>query len=250
MPPDTAPRRRRDQARLAVGLAWVAGGVDAIGFLTLAHLFTAHMSGNSVAMAAYAGQGQWPEALRRAFPIPAFAAGVMGGAALMEGCRRKNVRAPGALALALEAALLLAFLLWQSSVPAHGGIPPLPTWRFRCLAALLPLAMGLQNAALRRVGGKTVRTTYISGNLTDFAEGLSEWMFRLRDRAQGRSEGKPPSRMALAGCIWLGYIAGAAGGSLLEGRWAFWALTLPLAGLLAAIGAEWRQPLEAAAYRE
>jgi uncharacterized membrane protein YoaK (UPF0700 family) len=42
------------------------------------------MSGNSVAMAAYAGQGHWAEAARRAFPIPLFVAGVALGASIAE----------------------------------------------------------------------------------------------------------------------------------------------------------------------
>src|SRR5579885_833441 len=34
---------------LAVALAWVAGFVDVTGYLTLIHIFTSHLSGNSVA---------------------------------------------------------------------------------------------------------------------------------------------------------------------------------------------------------
>ncbi|MDQ2798914.1 MAG: DUF1275 family protein [Armatimonadota bacterium] len=67
----------QEKARLGLLLAWVAGGVDATGFLTLAHLFTAHMSGNSVALAVSAAQGHWMEAARRAFPIPLFVVGAL-----------------------------------------------------------------------------------------------------------------------------------------------------------------------------
>ena len=42
-------RKEREKAWLAVLLAWVAGCVDAVGYLMLFHLFTAHMSGNSAA---------------------------------------------------------------------------------------------------------------------------------------------------------------------------------------------------------
>src|SRR5262249_36270733 len=40
-------RKEREKAGVVLLLAWIAGGVDAIGYLVLLHLFTAHMSGNS-----------------------------------------------------------------------------------------------------------------------------------------------------------------------------------------------------------
>jgi uncharacterized membrane protein YoaK (UPF0700 family) len=238
----TLPKTERKKAWLAVLLAWVAGGVDAIGFLTLLHLFTAQMSGNSIAMTAYVGQGHWAEAARRAFPIPLFVLGVALGAALMEWGKRGAFRSPSTLTLGLEALLLLTFLAWGQRVIIQGGIPPVPTWRFYGLAALLPLAMGLQNAALRRGGGKTVRTTHVTGTLTDLAEGMVEMLFRLWDRSKGRGMEMPSSRAALAAGIYAGYVVGGVLGSLAESRWMLEALALPLVGLAVVIGVDLRQP--------
>jgi uncharacterized membrane protein YoaK (UPF0700 family) len=50
-------------------LAWVAGYVDAVGFLTLAGLFVAHMSGNTVRLGVFVGDGDWSLAAQRFVPI-------------------------------------------------------------------------------------------------------------------------------------------------------------------------------------
>jgi uncharacterized membrane protein YoaK (UPF0700 family) len=47
------------------------------------------------------------------------------------------------------------------------------------------LAMGLQNAALRRVAGENVRPTYVSGILTSGTKQIVTLLFWLRDRAPG-----------------------------------------------------------------
>jgi uncharacterized membrane protein YoaK (UPF0700 family) len=56
-------------------LAWVAGYVDAVGFLTLAGLFTAHMSGNTARLGVFVGDGDWRFAAQRLVPILFFTSG-------------------------------------------------------------------------------------------------------------------------------------------------------------------------------
>ena len=67
---------------MAFPLAWTAGYVDAVGFLTLAGLFVAHMSGNTVRLGVFVGGGDWSLAAQRFVPIVAFILGVVGGIAL------------------------------------------------------------------------------------------------------------------------------------------------------------------------
>jgi uncharacterized membrane protein YoaK (UPF0700 family) len=90
----------------------VAGFVDAAGYIVLVRLFTAHMSGNSVAMGASLGQGDWAEAIRRGFPIPFFVLGVALGVAILEWRSRRAARRKISAVLVPEALLLLAFLLY------------------------------------------------------------------------------------------------------------------------------------------
>lgn len=103
-------RSEREKAWLAPVLSAVAGAVDAVGYLTLLHVFTAHMSGNSDAFGAELGRGNWTEVLRRGFPIPVFVLGVALGVLLIEIASRRGIRSTAALLLSIEGALLVAFV--------------------------------------------------------------------------------------------------------------------------------------------
>ncbi|HVA33334.1 MAG TPA: YoaK family protein, partial [Candidatus Baltobacteraceae bacterium] len=62
---------------VALTLAAIAGGVDGIGYLLLAHIFTSHMSGNTVAMTMYVASRKWSEAWRHIAPIVIFFLGIV-----------------------------------------------------------------------------------------------------------------------------------------------------------------------------
>jgi uncharacterized membrane protein YoaK (UPF0700 family) len=119
---------------------------------------------------------------------------------------------------------------------------------------MLSLAMGMQNATLSRVGRTVVRTTYITGMLTSFAETGAQWCFWLYDRSHGRGF----KRLALAlrvslrrehvrdmllfAGIWIGFAVGAAMSGYAETFWQWHALFLPLGGILLVTiaSARWR----------
>lgn len=254
----TQARRVREKAALAIVLSWVAGLVDAIGYLTLFHLFTAHMSGNSVATGVALGQGGWAMALRRATPIPLFVVGVMLGAALVEAAARRGLRSTLSVALAPVVALLVAFMTLGTVLLRDTTVRPDTTWQFYLLVALPTLAMGCQNAALRRVGGRYVRITYVTGMLTNLAEQAVVFLYWLRDRTRGRGIRRlalalrlAPRRPAfvhgaLYGGIWLGYILGAIVGGVSDMRWALRALLIPLCSLALVIALDLVRPAHAA----
>ncbi len=234
------------RARLAVLMAWAAGGVDAIGYLALAHLFTAHMSGNSAAMGAHLGRAEWAEALRRSLPILPFLAGILVGAAATEAVCRAGFRSPFSIALLAEAGLLLAFLASGSTLRKMNAPQPRSIGEYALFVALPSLAMGLQNATLRRVGGKTVRTTYVTGTLTDMCEELVAWGFWRRDaRAGVPQKGPPPSlaRIGLLAGIWVAFIVGGVAGGFAFKQWYLNALALPLAALACVIAADLIRPI-------
>jgi uncharacterized membrane protein YoaK (UPF0700 family) len=91
----------RDCSWVAFLLAWTAGAVDAIGYLVLYHEFTAHMSGNTVAMGAQLGEGNFGEAAHRLIPIPLLVLGIALGATLIEIAIRRDVRRTFSLMIAL-----------------------------------------------------------------------------------------------------------------------------------------------------
>jgi uncharacterized membrane protein YoaK (UPF0700 family) len=251
-------REDREKAWLAILLAWVAGFVDAVGYVSLFRLFIAHMSGNSAAMGAHFGQGEWGEAFYRAFPIPVFVLGVVAGAAMHEAGSRRGVRSLFSLTLGLEAALLFLFMIWGEGVIRGGEISANLDWELYPLVALPAFAMGLQNAALRRVGGRIVRTTYVTGLLTHLAEDGVEYLYWLRDHRLGamghrvaaaqRAATRPPSlkMMLSGGGIWLAFVTGAITGGYAQKRWELRSLLLPLSGLALIIALDWLRPVRAA----
>jgi uncharacterized membrane protein YoaK (UPF0700 family) len=122
-------------------LAWGAGYVDAVGFLTLAGLFVAHMSGNTVRLGVFAGGGDWSLAAQRVVPIVFFTLGVIGGIALVEALRRRSTPAPAGV-LSIETALLLLFMVvgravlgGESATGARGSTTcsrSWSSWPWRC----------------------------------------------------------------------------------------------------------------------
>ncbi len=228
-----------EKAWLALMLALTGGCVDAVGYVVLWKVFTAHMSGNSVSAAVHVGEGKEAEAFHRAVAVPFFVLGVAVGAALSEVLARSGRRRIFAVAVGLEAALLLIFLLWGGPILSEGRIPEEPAWRFYLLVALPTLAMGVQNASLRRVGTTTVRTTYISGMLTNVAEQTVQYLFWLRDHwseHRGRlvrllrlSAAQPPFlHLCLQGGIWIAFVAGAIFGVWATLRWGLLSLWGPI----------------------
>jgi uncharacterized membrane protein YoaK (UPF0700 family) len=226
----------------AVSLAGVAGFVDAAGFLTLGGLFTAHMSGNTARLGVRLGGGQLGAALPLAVAIALFVIGVMAGAAASELLMRRGGASTVAAVLTAQALLLLAFMLYGATVVGAGGdVASRSLSGFYALLALLVLSMGLQTASIQRVGGSGVRTTYVTGILTDLAHETVNYCARpgspsyLRDVLGLGERRAARGRIGLLGGIASSYLAGAVAGAALQARWHTWAMALPLAVLLAAI---------------
>jgi len=203
--------------QLAIALAAVAGFVDVVGYLTLHHLFTAHMTGNTSKLGVALGHGDLSAALPLAVVPFLFMAGIAAGTTCVVAGRRWA-------ALALQAALVAAYMAYGSTVVRHGTVPDHTASGFYALAALATVALGLQTAALTEVHGATVRTSYISGVLTNIAQAGVR-------RIAGRGGGDRPLR--LLGLLCVGYLAGATLGSYTLGHLRLWCLAIPL-GVLAA----------------
>lgn len=145
-------RRRR---LLAVGLAGLAGYVDAIGFLSADGYFISFMSGNTTRLGVNLAR-QPERAVMPALLIAGFVCGVALGAivAARAGDRRKPA------VLALVAALL-----------AGGALAPtiLPD---RLSLALLVGAMGALNNTFQRDGEVSVGLTYMTGALVKLGQAI------------------------------------------------------------------------------
>ena len=246
---------QRNQVILALLLAAVAGFVDAVGYLTLNHLFTAHMSGNSARLGVYAGLSDLAAAAPMAAAVLLFVIGIAAGTAVHEIAVRRGVRATTALLLGVQAVLLAAFIVYGRTVIDADGHVPVTSWRdFYLLSSLVILSIGFQVCALQRVAGRTTRTAYVSGMLTKFTQEAVNWLFWCHDgdrrteqsylsRAGFGSRRESVELAGLFGGIWCLYAVGAALGSYTDTRWRLWSLLLPLLALSAAAVADWRRPI-------
>jgi len=229
----------RQQRWVVWMLAWVAGCVDAVGYLTLLRLFTAHLSGISVEAGIRAGEQDWVGLLERAAPVPLLVVGVVLGLVLTEVAGRMGARSPMALVVALEAALLVVPIVAGTALLGDGVVAAGSAWQLYVLAPPLVLAMGLQNATLRGVGPYAVRTTFITGMLTSVADELARRVFALYDERRGgplagRARATPRG-LTLFGGIYAAFVLGAIAGGLGQQHWGVRTLAGPVGVLIAVV---------------
>jgi uncharacterized membrane protein YoaK (UPF0700 family) len=205
---------------MALALAAIAGAVDGSGYLLLYHVFTSHMSGNTVAMTLSVASGNWRESWRHFEPIVVFFFGILAGIALTDLLVALRVARMFAVVAGLEFVLLVIFF-----AVAH---PP-QQWMVVWPAS----AMGVQNAMLRRVGHHRVRTTFITGMLTNTAQGLVEALQAVFTHS-GESREKFAD-FTFYGAIWVCFASGGILAAFIAVAYGTWALLLPLSGLGALI---------------
>jgi uncharacterized membrane protein YoaK (UPF0700 family) len=217
----------RGRVRIVL-LALSAGCVDAVGFLLLFGIFTAHLSGDTTHLAVDLGSGDFRhDALARVAVLVVFVAGVVAGVAVMAANVERHRRV-----LVVEIACVVIVMVTGTatigtSAFSNGSLV------FYVLVVLAAVSMGLQSAYVRREAGTTVHTTFITGMLTALAEDTVAW---YRDRTDTAARG----RVATHGSIWVGYLVGGVAGAALAVQWDFWALALSVVLLLVVLVDELR----------
>ncbi|HET6586642.1 MAG TPA: YoaK family protein [Oleiagrimonas sp.] len=254
MPASTANRAK---ALTAWALAAMAGFIDAVGYRSLQHLFTAHMSGNSARLGVFLGKLDLHAAVPMAVAVGLFVFGIAIATTLAELVSRRHARSALPLLLGVQMLLLVAFMGYGTYVTGVDGRVADHSWcGFYVLAALAIVAIGFQTCALQHVGGQRARTTYVSGMLTRFSQEAVNWLFWMRDGNErphqsylghvlNTSRRRESARhMLLFGGIWCAYLGGAVAGSWMYGRWHLWSLTCPLAVLGIVIVVDQWRPLK------
>jgi len=164
-------------------LSFLAGNVNAGGLLGC-HTFVSHVTGFATLTGVEWAGGKGLAAFAY-FTVPLyFLLGVVLSAIFID--RRIHNGKPPRYALVMS---LVALCL---IVAAVGGLfhffgefgSKIQLERDYMLLALLCMASGLQNAALTTASGATVRTTHMTGNLTDLGLGLVRGFFHKGDREQ------------------------------------------------------------------
>jgi uncharacterized membrane protein YoaK (UPF0700 family) len=223
---------------MLLALTWAAGSIDAISYLGLGHVFTAMMTGNTVLLGLALAQGEALAALRSILALIGFSVGVFVGAMIVER-ESQPPEWPAVVtnALALETAILGVFAGTSLLI---GGARTAGITYF--LIFLLALAMGIQSAAVRRLGVPGIATTYITGTLTSLMVDLLGWLRSIaaplatrpaeRGYVGGSSSMPWEQRVGvLAGVVGL-YCFGAFVGGVLETHSSPLAPLLPLAAVL------------------
>jgi uncharacterized membrane protein YoaK (UPF0700 family) len=148
-----------EKAVLVVVLPAVAGSVNGSGLFVVG-AYTSHITGTLARFGDEAAQGHWDAVRACVWGVVFFLVGAMTAAALVNRSARL-ARARYSAPLCLEAGLL-GFVGFSSALFPTGGEG------FRLLLTLvLVMAMGLQNALVTRISGAVVRTTHMTGVLTD-----------------------------------------------------------------------------------
>ncbi len=163
-------RSQRANRHLACFLSFIAGAINAGGFLAVGQ-YTSHMSGIVSSMADNLALGSVGLMLAGLACLLAFLAGAMTSALLINWGRRQELQAEYALPLMLEAVLLLLFGLLGGNLEGH-------KWLFVPITViLLCYIMGLQNAIITKISKAEIRTTHITGMVTDIGIELGKLVY-------------------------------------------------------------------------
>ncbi|MFT8717877.1 YoaK family protein [Acetobacter sp.] len=211
--------------RLGCSLAAVAGAVNAAGFLAVGY-YSANMTGNVSTLATGLHAGHVSLFMSCIGLIGAFVAGAVLATLLVNAGRRRVLPSVYAWSILLEACLLGVLALVDILLPGvHRGV---------MLAYGLSFLMGLQNATVTRISGARVRTTHMTGMLTDVGIELADWLDSFRHPADLAQLARTRERLWLHGAIVVSFTAGGIAGAFLYGWWSGRFLLL-LAGLLACL---------------
>ena len=224
-------RHRAPSTNTTLGmlLAFNAGAVNAGGFLVL-HMYTSHMTGFASQLADGLVLGNATLLLNALGALLAFIAGAAVSAMLINWGRQHHLRSVYALPLLIEAALMLVFGL-MGAITLTWHTP----FAVPLTVLLLSFIMGLQNAVGTKSSGGKIRTTHMTGNITDLGIELGKMLYWNR-------QGTPVAALVranrqrlqlftgLVGMFILGGLMGAAGF-----KYVGFICVVPLAALLLAL---------------
>ena len=185
-------------------LSLIAGAINAVGFLGQHHQALSHMTGSVTVLGMELARGNGATALHALAILAAFFAGcLVSGIVISQSSLRLGRRYGVVLSLESVALFLAVYFLRDGAAIGY------------CLAAM---ACGLQNAMVTTYRGSTMRTTHMTGMITDlgitcghFLRGATVDWFRFR----------------IYGFLFLGFFAGGVIGTFGYGRFGYDTLLFP-----------------------
>lgn len=227
----TGRRRSADANRhLGLVLAFVAGATNAGGFLAVQQ-YTSHMTGIVSSMADNLVLGAYDLVLGGLGGLLSFLLGAACSAIMVNYSRRHQLHSEFALPLLFEALLLLGFgVLGARLSGIHGLFVPVTVM-------LLCFIMGLQNALITKLSHAEIRTTHITGIVTDIGIELGKLLYWNVDQSpQQHPVRVNRQRLRVLGLLALNFFGGGVLGAL-GFKYLGYLATLPLALLLVLLAA-------------
>jgi len=213
---------------LGCALAFVAGAANAGGFLAVRQ-YTSHMTGIVSTMADELVLGDLKLVFSGLGAVLCFVLGAACSAVMINFARRRRLHSEYSMPLLLEAVLLICFGLLGARLSQVQGLFVPAT------VMLLCFIMGLQNAVITKLSHAEIRTTHLTGMITDIGIEIGKLLY-WNGRAQADL---PPVRAnrtklfllaALVAFFFLGGLVGALGFKQVG-----YVSTVPLALLLVAL---------------
>ncbi len=202
-------RTARADRQLGLALAFVAGAINAGGFLAVAQ-YTSHMTGIVSALADHLALGAYDLLWSSLGALMSFLLGAASSSAMVNYARQRRMTSLYAIPLLLEAALLLCFGVFGSRLASIERLSVPAT------VMLLCFIMGLQNAVISKLSKSEIRTTHITGTVTDIGIEIGKALYRNapgtlpQDIVVGNWN-KLRFLTSLAACFFFGGVAGALG---------------------------------------
>lgn len=172
-------------------LAFIAGLMNAVGYLGFRHESVSNMTGNTSLLGIAVGQANGSETAHWVFAIAAFVFGAMLSGMIVQQSTLKLGRRYGVV-LVLESLLLFASIPFLDASSSMG-------------LYMASVAMGLQNGMVSAYSGALIRTTHVTGIFTDLGIYLGH-LFR----------GLPVDKLRLGVCVLVAatFMLGSAAGAL------------------------------------
>lgn len=209
-------------------LAFLAGIINATGFLGVQHQGITHLTGTTTMLGIAVAEGDFARIGHFALLIGAFMGGCAASGAIIRDATLRLGRRYGVV-LMIEAFLLFAAVPLLDAGHAGGEY-------------LASAACGLQNAMASTYSGAVLRTTHFSGTLTDLGIFIGHRLRGLPIDAR---------RVRLLAALVVSFATGAVAGTLLFGVWHYRALYVPaiatgIAGAVYGVYRHWRMRAEQA----
>lgn len=147
---------------LAVFFAFIAGIVNVFGLINLG-VFTTNITGHVGELSLSVETMHWKEAQKVILWIIAFGFGSFTSSVLVNYFQKKWIELSYALPIGIEITLLITCFLLNKNPETH-----------QLQVIILLYAMGVQNGIVSVVSGKVVRTTHLTGMITDMGIGMGK----------------------------------------------------------------------------